>query len=92
MITLMDATTIQTGIRISRALYERLKRNARKEKRSLNNYISGILEAATEPVIPRLNPADFVPDEDVRRLGKTMGKIPLEKAQEDPRLRSILGL
>lgn len=51
MITTMD-TTIQTGIRISKSLYDRLKRNAKREKRSLNNYITGILEAANHCQIP----------------------------------------
>ena len=91
MITTMD-TTIQTGIRISRMLYDRLKRNAKREKRSLNNYITGILEAATEPAIPRLVRAEFEPDDDLRDLGRVIGEIPAEKIERDPRLKSILGL
>lgn len=82
---------IQTGIRISESLYERLKRNAKKERRSLNNYISGLLEAATEPVIPHLNLADFKLDDDLLQLGKTIGSIPKSRIQHDPRLKSILG-
>lgn len=85
-------TTIQTGIRISKSLYDRLKRNAKREKRSLNNYITGILEAATEPPLPRLVRADFEPDEELRQLGRVIGDIPAETIERDPRLRSILGL
>ena len=85
-------TTIQTGIRISKTLYDRLKRNAKREKRSLNNYITGILEAATEPSIPRLVRAEFEPDDDLRDLGRVIGEIPAEKIERDPRLKSILGL
>ena len=91
MITDMD-TTIQTGIRISRTLYDRLKRNAKREKRSLNNYITGILEAATEPAIPHLVRADFEPDEELRQLGRVIGEIPAGTIEQDPRLKSILGV
>ena len=52
-------TTIQTGIHISRTLYDRLKRNAKRERRSLNNYITGILESATEPAIPHLVRSEY---------------------------------
>ena len=82
---------IQTGIRISESLYERLKRNAKREHRSLNNYISWLLEAATEPVIPHLNLADFKLDDDLIQLGKTIGSIPKLRIQQDPRLKNILG-
>ena len=89
MITDMD-TTIQTGIRISRTLYDRLKRNAKREKRSLN--ITGILEAATEPAIPHLVRADFEPDEELRQLGRVIGEIPAGTIEQDPRLKSILSV
>jgi hypothetical protein len=90
MITDMD-TTIQTGIRISRTLYDRLKRNAKREKRSLNNYITGILESATAPAIPRLVRSEYEPDDELRELGRVIGDIPAEKIERDPRLKSILG-
>jgi len=90
MITDMD-TTIQTGIRISRTLYDRLKRNAKREKRSLNNYITGILESATEPAIPHLVRSEYEPDDELRDLGQVIGDIPAEKIERDPRLKSILG-
>ena len=85
-------TTIQTGIRISRTLYDRLKRNAKREKRSLNNYITGILESATEPAIPRLVRAEYEPDDELRDLGRVIGDIPEETVGQDLRLKSILGL
>ena len=85
-------TTIQTGIRISRTLYDRLKRNAKREKRSLNNYITGILESATEPAIPRLVRAEYEPDDELRGLGRVIGDIPEETIGQDLRLKSILGL
>ena len=82
---------IQTGIRISESLYERLKRNAKRERRSLNNYITGLLEEATAPAIPHLNLAEFKMDEDILAMGKTIGPISQERIQNDPRLKAILG-
>lgn len=90
MITFMDRI-VQTGIRISESLYERLKRNAKRERRSLNNYIAGLLEEATEPAIPHLNLADFKIDEDILAMGKTIGPIPKDRVQNDPRLKAMLG-
>ena len=82
---------IQTGIRMAPSLYERLKRNAKKERRSLNNYITRILEQAVEPAIPRLDLSSFKIDDDLKRLGGLVGHISDEQIQRDPRLKSILG-
>lgn len=93
MITRMENTTrIQTGIRLDSSLYEKLKRNAKKERRSLNNYITRILENAVEPAIPRLDPAGFKIDDDLQELGGLVGHISDEQIQQDPRLKSILAL
>lgn len=81
---------IQTGVRITPSLYEKLKRNAKKERRSLNNYITRILEQAVEPAIPRLDLATFKIDDDLKRLGGLVGHISDEQVQRDPRLKSIL--
>ena len=82
---------IQTGIRMAPSLLERLKRNAKKERRSLNNYIIRILEQAVEPSIPKLNLSGFKIDDDLKRLGGLVGHISDEQIQRDPRLKSILG-
>ena len=93
MITLMENTTrIQTGIRLDASLYEKLKRNAKKERRSLNNYITRILENAVETDIPRLDPSGFKIDDDLKQLGGLIGSISDEQIQQDPRLKSILAL
>ena len=93
MITLMENTTrIQTGIRLDSSLYEKLKRNAKKERRSLNNYITRILENAVEPAIPRLDPSGFKIDDDLKQLGSLVGYISDDQIQQDPRLKSILAL
>lgn len=93
MITLMENTTrIQTGIRLEASLYEKLKRNAKKERRSLNNYITRILENAVETDIPKLDPSSFEIDDDLKQLGGLIGSVSDEQIQQDPRLKSILAL
>ena len=93
MITLMENTTrIQTGIRLDASLYEKLKRNAKKERRSLNNYITRILENAVETDIPKLDPSSFEIDDDLKQLGGLIGSISDEQIQQDSRLKSILAI
>ena len=87
----MESTTIQTGIRMSSLLYERLKRNAKRENRSLNNYVVMLLENATEPKIPRLNRNDYPIDEDILQLGRTLAEPSPEDVENDPKLAYILG-
>ena len=86
-----NSERIQTGIRMAPSLYERLKGNAKKERRSLNNYITRILEQAVEPAIPRLDLSSFKIDDDLKRLGGLVGHISDEQIQRDPRLKCILG-
>ncbi len=83
---------IQTGIRMDKLLYEQLKRKARSEGRSLNNYVVSVLRATIEEdkfagiVIP-----DELP-EDLKQLGKGIKPIPKERLEHDERLRYILGI
>ncbi len=87
-----NTTRIQTGIRLDASLYEKLKRNAKKERRSLNNYITRILENAVETDIPKLDPSSFEIDDDLKQLGGLIGSVSDEQIQQDPRLKSILAL
>lgn len=87
-----NTTRIQTGIRLEASLYEKLKRNAKKERRSLNNYITRILENAVETDIPKLDPSSFEIDDDLKQLGGLIGSISDEQIQQDPRLKSILAI
>ena len=82
--------TIQTGIRMDFALYEKLKRNAKRERRSVNNYIVNILEKSVDVEIPKLQLKDFQVDSDIQSLGKTMGAVTDEKLDNDPKLQYIL--
>ena len=87
----MERTSIiQTGIRMESSLYERLKRNAKRENRSLNNYVVHLLETATAPVIPRLNRKDYPIDEDILRLGDLLTEPSPEELENDPKLAYIL--
>lgn len=81
---------IQTGIRMEAALYERLKRNAKRENRSLNNYMVHLLDTATAPVIPRLNRMDYPLDDDILRLGELLQEPSPEELENDPKLAYIL--
>ncbi len=87
----MDAvSTIQTGIRMSPDLYNRLKRYAKRENRSLNNYVVTLLEAATRPQIPALKREDYPIDEDILALGGALSQPTEEELAADPRLAYIL--
>lgn len=81
---------IQTGIRMEASLYERLKRNAKRENRSLNNYVVHLLETATAPVIPQLSLREYPIDEDLLRLGEVLKEPTPEELDNDQRLAYIL--
>lgn len=85
-----SSSIIQTGIRMNTALYERLKRNAKRENRSLNNYVVHLLETATTPVIPQLKAEDYPVDEDILRLGDILPEPSPEEMDRDPKLAYIL--
>ncbi len=82
--------TVQAGIRMDASLYERLKRFAKKQNRSLNNYVVTILEEATAPVFPHVEEKDLQIDEDLLRLGEVIGDVPEELLNNDPKLAYIL--
>lgn len=82
--------TIQTGIRMSQSLYERLKRNAKRENRSLNNYLVHLLDTATAPKIPRLKRDDYPIDNDLLQLGQVLAEPSAEELENDPKLTYIL--
>lgn len=63
----METARIQTVLRLPPELMERVKRNARKEKRSFNSYVEHILDKATETAFPSL-PPDFKVSEDILGL------------------------
>ncbi|MGI5847399.1 MAG: hypothetical protein ACOX5T_05175 [Candidatus Cryptobacteroides sp.] len=83
---------IQTGIRMDKSLYEQLKRKARSEGRSLNNYVVSILRSiAEEDKFANLVIPDELP-EDLKQLGKSFKPIVKERLENDERLRYILSI
>lgn len=83
-------STIQAGFRMDSSLYERLKRNAKKQKRSLNNYVVALLEEATAPIFPHIEEQDLIIDQDLLSLGETFGNLSPEFTESDPKLAYLL--
>ena len=80
----------QTVIRMDEALYELLKVKARKENRSLNSLMVSILERGAGVELPRLDLADYQPDESILSLGVLLGGASLDKENLDDRAKYIL--
>ncbi len=83
-------TTRQTIIRMSESLYQRIKQNAKLQRRSVNNYMVSVLEKGLPEEFPKLDPADFVPDEPLRALGKTLSGVTANADQLDEKAKYIL--
>jgi hypothetical protein len=80
----------QTVIRMDEALYELLKVKARKENRSLNSLMVTILERGVGVELPRLDLADYQPDESILSLGVLLGGASQDKESLDDRAKYIL--
>ncbi len=83
-------TKVQTGLRFSPILIARLKREAKKNKKSFNGYVEELLENATTPKMPKLSREEFAPTEEILRLGSTIPSFSQEELDEDPKLAYIL--
>ena len=82
----METTRIQTVLRLSPELMERVKRNARKEKKSFNSYVEQVLDRATEMKFPSL-PPDFELSAEIRDLMQFQLEEPTaEQLEADPKL------
>lgn len=82
----METARIQTVLRLPPELMERVKRNARKEKRSFNSYVEHLLDKATETEFPSL-PPDFKVSEDILSLQCSESEEPTaEMLADDPKL------
>ncbi len=82
----METTRIQTVLRLEPELLERVKRRARKEKKSFNRYVELLLERETSLCFPKL-PEDFTISEEV--LGLRQFRLEEPSAEElaaDPKL------
>lgn len=83
-------TMRQTIIRMSESLYQRIKQNAKRERRSVNNYLVSILEKELPEEFPRLDPADFAPDEELLSLGKALSGVTTNPEGLDDKAKYIL--
>ena len=82
---------IQTGLRFSPALIEKLKQNARASRMTFNGYVEGVLERAVSAEVPKLRREDYLPDEDILSLGQTIPPFSEEELKADAKLAYILG-
>ena len=87
----MEATRVQTGLRLKPALIARLKRKARKNNQTFNGYVEQLLESATETAVPQLSRAGFMLDQEFVALGKTIPAFTKEEIERDPKLAYLLG-
>jgi hypothetical protein len=75
---------------MSESLYQRIKQSARLQGRSVNSYMVSILERDLPEEFPKLDPADFAPDETLRALGKTLSGVTTATDQLDEKAKYIL--
>lgn len=80
---------VQTGLRLQPELYNRLKMNAKKQRRSFNNYVEAILEAAVGIEYPTFG-KDFNASEEILSLGDTLPHYTKEEIASDERLVYLL--
>ena len=88
----MKTIRIQTGLRFRPALIEKLKIKAKRSNKSFNRYVEDLLEKDVADEFPHLNREDFIKDNEFLALGKTIGEIPQEVIDADPKLAHILGV
>ena len=87
-----ETTRVQTAFRFSPDLLDRLKRNAKREKKSLNRYVEDIMERETRLEWPRL-PQDYPVSEEILSLRCTGHWVEpsREELEADPRMAHVLG-
>ena len=86
-----STTRVQTAFRFTPELLARIRRAARKENLSVNQYVERTLDKATELVFPKL-PQDLKIDDDIMAFA---GKIHLrpftkEELDADPKLAYLV--
>ena len=81
---------IQTAIRLSPELMERVKRHAKREHRSFNSFVENVLDRATEPVFPKLGPDFKVSDEILSLRATSFKRPPQEVIDADPKLSYLV--
>lgn len=83
---IMETARIQTVLRLKPELMEKIKRKARKEKRSFNSYVELLLEKEAGIEYPVL-PDDFTVSEDIAAMGRFLCNAPdPQQLESDPKL------
>ena len=75
----MQTQTRQTVIRMEESLYQRIKASAIRQHRSLNSLMISVLDTYVESDMPKLNPEDYKPSDELLNLGKTLSGISLKE-------------
>ena len=73
-------------------MIEKLKIKAKRSNKSFNRYVEDLLEKDVADEFPHLNREDFIKNNEFLALGKTIGEIPQEVIDADPKLAHILGV
>lgn len=81
---------VQTAIRLSPELMERVKRHAKREHRSFNSFVENALDRATEPVFPKIGPDFKVSDEILSLRATSFKRPPQEVIDADPKLAYLV--
>jgi hypothetical protein len=85
----METPRIQTVLRLKPELMERVRRRARKEKKSFNSYVEQLLERETMLHFPTL-PENFSISEEILGLGQFRLEKPTEEElATDPKLACL---
>ena len=82
---------VQTILRLSPSLMEKVRRQDRGQGRSVNSYVEHLLEADCMSEFPHIGP-DYQVSDEIRSLACCSAMPSPETISADPRLAGILGL
>lgn len=85
-----SSARIQTAFRLDLALVERLRRQAKREHKTLNGYVESILLNAVQPELPKIGESYHISEETLRLSG-FIPAFTREQLENDERLAYILG-
>ncbi len=87
----MQTERIQTAIRLDADLYNRIRRRAHIEKRSINSYIEKVLDDHTKVIYPASSP-DLTISEVIRSMAGSVKprKFTQEELDADPKLAYLV--
>ncbi len=87
----MQTERIQVALRLPTELYERVKKKAKSEKRSVNSFVETVLEKHAQQNIDQITPEDLIVSDEVRSLQCSGFKRPSqEQIDADPKLAYLV--